>query len=110
MKQVTDGMSKSDIEIRPHHLLCTVCNLGGVECPLLSKDKIDHILHCANTSPTLRIKLVSDADEIAYFRGISSEDYDQMDTQEVFNRKRDLDVLQKLGLAPGDTRRAPSSL
>lgn len=28
------------------------------------------------------------------------------DAQKVLNRKRDLDVLQRLGLAPGDTRRA----
>jgi hypothetical protein len=52
------------------------------------------------------MKLVSNADEIVYFRNICPENYARMDTQEVFNRKRDLDVLQRLGLAPGDTRRA----
>jgi len=105
MKKVTDGLSKSDIEIRPHHLLCTVCTLGGVKCPLLDKDRTDHILQQVGSDPTLRIKLSSDADEIIYFKNISPEDYAQMDTQEIFNRKRDLDVLQKLGLLPGDTRR-----
>jgi len=99
-------MSKSDLAIRPHHLLCTVCTIGGVECSLLSKDIIDYILQQVGTDATLRIKLVSYADEIVYFRNLHPEDYVQMDTQEVFNRKRDLDVLQKLGLAPGDTRRA----
>ena len=106
MEQVTDGMSRSDLEIRPCHLLCTVCTLGDVECPLLAKDRIERILHRINGNPTLRIKLVSNADEIVYFRNICPENYARMDTQEVFNRKRDLDVLQRLGLAPGDTRRA----
>ncbi len=106
MKKVTDGISKSDMEIRPHHLLCTVCSLGGVECPLLDKDRIDDILNQVGSDATLRIKLVSNADEIVHFRNIRPEDYARMDTQEVFNRKRDLDVLQKLGLTPGDTRRA----
>ena len=103
---MTDGLSGSDLEIRPHHLLCAVCGLGGVECPLLSKDRIDYILHRVGNDATLRIKLVSNADEVVYFRNIRPEDYARMDTQEIFNRKRDLDVLQKLGLAPGDTRRA----
>ena len=96
MKKVTDGLSKSDMEIRPHHLLCTVCALGGVECPLLGKDRIDHILDAVGRDPTLRIKLASNADEIVYFKNIRPEDYARMDTQEVFIRKRDLDVLQKL--------------
>lgn len=106
MEKITDGMSKSDIEIRPHYLLCTVCTLGGVECPLLSKDRIHCILDEVGNDATLRIKLVSNADEIVYYRNIQPEDYAQADTQEIFNRKRDLDVLQRLGLVPGDTRRA----
>ena len=106
MKKVTDGMSESDMELRPHHLLCTVCARGGVECPLLGRDRIDYIIHQIGNNPTFRIKLASDVDEIVYFRNLSPEDYAQMDAQEVFNRKRDLDVLQKLGLSPGDTRRA----
>ena len=66
MKKVTDGMSKSDLVIRPHHLLCTVCTIGGVECPLLGKDRIDYILQQVGADATLRIKLVSNADEIVY--------------------------------------------
>ncbi|MBD3183952.1 hypothetical protein GF312_16830 [Candidatus Poribacteria bacterium] len=106
MEKPTDGLSKADIEIRPHHLLSTVCTLGGVECPLLDRERIDYILEQVGSNATLRIKLVSDADEISYFRNISPEDYENMVTQEIFNRKRDLDILQKLGLLPGDIRRA----
>jgi len=106
MKKMRDGISQAKIVIRPHHLLCAVCTLGGVECPLLGKDRIDYILKQVSHDATLRIKLVSNADEVAYFREIQPEDYAKMDTQEIFNRKRDLDVLQKLGLVPGDIRRA----
>jgi hypothetical protein len=80
--------------------------LGGLECPLLERDKIDAILEQVERDATLRIKLVSNADEVVYFRDMQSEDYAQMDMQEVFNRKRDLDVLQRLGLVPGAIRRA----
>ncbi len=106
MKEVRDGMSQAELAIRPHHLLSTVCTLGGVECSLLGKDRIDYILKQVSHDAALRIKLVSNADEIVYFRDMLPEDYAQMDRQEVFNRKRDLDVLQKLGLVPGDIRRS----
>ena len=106
MKEVKDGMSQADVEIRPHHLLSTVCTLGGLECPLLEKDRVEDILKQVGRDPTLRIKLVSNADEIVYFREMQPEDYAQRNQQEVFNRKRDLDVLQKLGLLPGSIRRA----
>jgi hypothetical protein len=106
MKEINDGISESDIAIRPYHLLSTVCALGGVECPLVDRDRVDYILKLVKNDATLRIKLVSDADEIHYFRDIEPEYYKHNDKQAIFNRKRDLDVLQKLGLIPGDTRRA----
>ena len=106
MQEVRGGMSQAELEIRPHHLLATVCTLGGAECSLLRKDRIDYILKRVSTDAALPIKLVSNADEIAYFRDMRPEDYAQMDAPEVFNRKRDLDVLQKLGLVPGAIRRA----
>jgi len=106
MKEVRDSLSQSDLAISPRHLLSTVCTLGGVECPLLEKDRIDDILKRVSHDATLRIKLVSNADEVVYFREMQLEDYAQMDKQQVFNRKRDLDVLQKLGLVPGAIQRA----
>jgi len=104
MKKFTDGISKADIEIRPYQLLSTVCFLGGVECPLFEKDTIINILKRVGNDPALRIRLVSDVDQIPYYRDIEPDDCVQID--KVFNRKRDLDVLQKLGLVSGDTRRA----
>jgi len=104
MNKLTDGISKADIEIRPYQLLSTICFLGGVECQLPEKDTIISIIKQVGNNPALRIRLVSDADEILYYRYIKSDDYTQM--EKIFNRKRDLDVLQRLGLMVGDTRRA----
>jgi hypothetical protein len=96
------GISNHDIEIRPYHLLKSVCTLGGLECPLHGKEIVKELVSRIKQDPTLRIKLVSNVDEIPYYKN----DYRQIDKQDVFNRKRDLDILQKLGLIPGDIRRA----
>jgi hypothetical protein len=104
MNKLIDGISKADIEIRPYQLLSTICFLGGVECQLPEKDTTISIIKQVGNNPALRIRLVSDADEIPYYRYVKSDDYIQM--EKIFNRKRDLDVLQRLGLIMGDTRRA----
>jgi len=58
MKNFSDGISKADIEIRPHQLLSTVCFLGGAECPLSEKDMIVNILKQVGNDPALRIKVL----------------------------------------------------
>lgn len=99
MNKWNDGISKHDIEIRPYHLIATACVLGGIGCPLHGRDIVNELIRLARKDPTLRIKLVSGVDEIPYYK-------DQVDKQNVFNKKRDLDILQRLGLIPGDIRRS----
>lgn len=106
MKKIYDGISRSGIEVRPYKLLSTVCVSGGIDCPICDNDEIKEILNLLRNDPTLRIRFISDVDEIAFYREIKPEDYSAMSKHEILNRKRDLDVLQKLGLLPGDTRRA----
>ncbi len=103
---VVDGLCKATITIRAHQLLSTVCIVGGAECPLLEQEKAQEILNQLKSDPTLTIRLESNADEIPHYTTLDIEDYARMDRQEVFNRKRDLDVLQRLGLVPGSVRRA----
>ena len=105
-KALTDGICNAAITMRAHQLLSTVCVLGGAECPLLDKKKATDILSTVGGDPTVTIRLVSTADEIPHYSQLRPEDYAAMDKQEVFNRKRDLDVLQRLGLVPGSIRRA----
>lgn len=104
-KMRTDGLCNAAITMRAHHLLSTVCTLGGAECPLLEQEEAREILNKVKRDPTISIKLLSNADEIPHYTTLSPEDCSRMDRAEVFNRKRDLDVLQRLGLVPGSVRR-----
>ncbi|MEA3476931.1 MAG: hypothetical protein U9R60_02035, partial [Bacteroidota bacterium] len=101
-----DGLCKAAITIRPYQLLSTVCILGGAECPLMEKEKAVEVLEKVKADPTTTIQLESNVDEIPRFTSLGPLDHSSPDTQDVHNRKRDLDVLQQLGLLPGDTRRA----
>lgn len=101
-----DGLCKPAITIRPYQLLSTVCILGGANCPLMEAGKATEVLDKVKTDPTTTIRLESNVDEIPHFTSLGPLDHTSPDTQDVLNRKRDLDVLQRLGLVPGDTRRA----
>ncbi|MGQ9730595.1 MAG: hypothetical protein ACUVX8_04905 [Candidatus Zipacnadales bacterium] len=97
----TGGLCTAAITLRAHQLLSTVCVVGGAECPLLDEAEAKSVIALVRSDPTVTIRLTSPADEIAHFtEGINSNPV------EVLNRKRDLDVLQRLGLVPGAIRRA----
>jgi len=104
--QPTDGLCSPAITMQAGHLLSTVCTLGGADCPLLAKDEVEEILAKVKRDPTITIRLESNADEIPHYTAVGPEDYAGLDPGEVLNRKRDLDVLQRLGLVPGSVRRA----
>jgi hypothetical protein len=101
-----DGLCKAAISIRPYQLLSTVCIIGGAKCPQMDEAKAAEVITRVKTDPTTTIRLESNVDEIPHFSMLDPQDNISPDTQDVFNRKRDLDVLQRLGLVPGDTRRA----
>ncbi len=105
-KKLNDGLRRPAIEMRAHQLLSTVCVAGGAACPLIEKEEAERILERVRRDPTTAIRLTSDADEIPHYSVLTEEDYAEQDRAAILNRKRDLDVLQRLGLAPGDTRRA----
>jgi hypothetical protein len=101
-----DGLCNPVVTIRPYQLLSTVCVLGGAKCPLMEAGKAAGVLDKVKTDPTTTIRLESNVDEIPRYTSMGPADHASPDTQDVLNRKRDLDVLQRLGLVPGDTRRA----
>ncbi len=105
-KHANDGLCHAPFTIQARQLPGLVCFLGGVECPLIGKEQAQAILGVLRSDPTTAIRLESNADEIPHYSLLSDDDYARMDRGDVFNRKRDLDVLHRLGLAPGDTRRA----
>jgi len=101
-----DGLCRPCITVRPHHLLCTVCIRGGNNCPLLDQQTARSILERVKQDPTVTIRLESDADEIPHYKTLTDDACANLDREAFFNRKRDLDVLQRLGLLPGGTLRA----
>ncbi|MCD6362369.1 MAG: hypothetical protein J7M38_16040 [Armatimonadetes bacterium] len=104
--RLDDGLSKPRIIIQARQLLGTVCRAGGVDCPLISAEEAASIREQTLADPTVTIQLMSDAEEIPHFRELPDDIYATRDPETVRNRKRDLDVLQRLGLVPGSIRRA----
>ena len=104
--KTSDGLCNAAINIRAHQLLSLVCVLGGAKCPLMEATKARAVLQRLGSDPTTAIRLMSNADEIPHYTKLAQTGKATPDAQEVLNRKRDLDVLQRLGLTPGDTRRA----
>jgi hypothetical protein len=101
-----DGLCNPAITMRPCHLLSTVCILGGAKCLLIEEGEAKVIIDRLKADPSTAIRLATDVDEIPRYTSLKIEEHDSPDTTDIFNRKRDLDVLHRLGLAPGDTRRA----
>ncbi len=99
---VHGGLSQADLEMRPFELLSVVCTLGGVQCPLISSERAQSLVAQVR-APGCRIRFVTDADEVPFY---PCRDWAATTPQAVFNRKRDLDVLRELGMAPGATTRA----
>jgi len=103
----SDGLCSSPIvALRAHQLPATVCAAAGVECPLIDRKRAHEVLDRLGRDPTLTIRLTSPADELPHYRRVSPDSLSASSADDVFNRKRDLDVLQRLGLVPGAVRRA----
>ena len=100
-----DGLCRAAISMQARHLLSTVCVRGGAECPMLEADRAREILDRLSRDPTLTIRLASSADVVPHYAGLEPDDEARL-AATALERKRDLDVLQRLGLVPGSARRA----
>ncbi|NOZ24322.1 MAG: hypothetical protein GXP25_24865, partial [Planctomycetes bacterium] len=105
-KKLSDGLCGPALALQARQLLGAICVLGGADCPLIEKEQAKEFLARIKADPTAAIRLESDADTIPHYTTLSDKDYAALNKKAVFNRKRDLDILQRLGLAPGDTRRS----
>jgi len=101
-----DGLCHAAIALQARQLLGTVCVRSGLNCPLIDNEQAQEILGRIGRDPSVTIRLMSNADAIAHYATLGPEDYARIDPGDVLNRKRDLDVLQRLGLVPGSIRRA----
>lgn len=105
MMRLSDDLMHPRLDLSPGQLLGTVCTLGGVSCPLLQPDEARHVLGLLADDPTAAIRLTTPVDELPHYTTLSPEDQEAWRAS-ALDRKRDLDILQRLGLMPGDARRA----
>lgn len=97
----SSGM-QTPLVIRPYQLLCTVCSLGEEgDASAKQYEKCRQIREAIRKNPNIPITLACSAGPLYSYQESGTEE-DTPEGEE-FNRKRDLDVLQILGLAPGCT-------
>ena len=100
--RTSDGLCTPQVTIEARQLLGLICRKGGADCPLISEERAEELLRLLAESPALAIRLTSDADCLPHYTQVEGP----ADPQDAMNRMRDLKVLQRLGLCPGDTRRS----
>ena len=102
---LTDDLLHPKLELRACQLLGVVCRKGGVECPLICDEDARAFLDAVERDPSLAIRLTTPVDQLPHYTMQTPADEAALQA-DALDRKRDLDVLQQLGLMPGDTRRA----
>lgn len=93
-------MNPSALVVRPYQLLCVVCSLGGDEStPAQSRSA--EILRAVREDPDRPLAIVCNVGDVFAWQDPGAGD----DTPEGadFNRKRDLDILQRMNWPPGVT-------
>ena len=92
------------LEVRPYQLMCIVCRIGEGKADDLEDARLNEILGRVREHPGTPITLRCNADSAYRYQSPGRDE----DTPEgaLFNDKRDLDIVQKLGLVPGATRPA----
>ena len=92
------------LEARPYQLMCIVCRIGEGKTEDLGDARLTEILAAVREDPKIPIRLRLNTESVYGYQNPGPA----KDTPEgeLFNTKRDLDIIQKLGLVPGDTRPA----
>jgi hypothetical protein len=90
----------SALALRPYELLCMICRCGG-NASHPQGAKLDSMLAAVRANPDIPVNLRCNAHSVYLYQDPGTDD----DTEEgaEYNRKRDLDILQRLDLAPGST-------
>ena len=92
------------LPVRPYQVMCVLCRLGAGCSDDLGDSRLTAILKAVRQDPKLPLTLRCNVDTVYRYQNPGHAE----DTAEgeLFNAKRDLDIVQKLGLVPGDTRPA----
>ena len=91
-------------QIRPYQLMCAVCGTGGDTDGVPARAHLVPLLARVHDNPSQPLTLQGNVGTVYQYQNPGRA----MDTPEgeLYNAKRDLDILQRLGLVPGDTRPA----
>ncbi len=92
------------IQVRPYQLMCIVCRLGSSGGRVPRDPALARILRAVRRDPGAPLMLRCNADAVYGYQNPGR----RADTPEgaLFNEKRDLDIIQRMGLVPGDVRPA----
>ena len=88
------------------NLPATICVSAGVACSMLSPGAAGDVIDAVGKDPTVRVRLTCDARAVAHYTRLEDANAPSGGPEAVVGRKRDLTVLQRLGLYPGDVRPA----
>ncbi len=92
------------LQVRPYQLMCIVCRIGQGRTDDLDDARLSEILAAVRCDPIRPVRLCCHSDSVYRYQNPGrGEDTPE---GELFNEKRDLDIIQKLGLVPGDARPA----
>lgn len=97
-------MSPEPLVLRPVQLLCAICLQGGAPRNLPCRSAIARLVTAVRQAPNRPLRLVCHADGI--FRYQNPQRLPAVPGGALLAEKRDMDILQRLGLVPGDTRPA----
>ena len=92
------------LELRPYQLLCLICRSGGNPDTAANSDRLAEIAQAVHRDPCLPVTLRCNVTSHYRYQNPGADEDTPGGT--LFNTRRDLAILQRLGLAPGDTRPA----
>ena len=93
------------LSVRPFQIMCIICRMGsdGSDAYCFEK-RLDEILARTRKAPRRPLTLRCNVDSLYAYQN-PGRAYDTPEGR-LFNEKRDLDIIQRLGMVPGATRPA----
>jgi hypothetical protein len=97
---MTNKERHSSLSVRPYQLLCIICSRGEGDLGP-ADERLKRIVEAIRENPDMPVALTCNAGDVYVYQDPGTEE----DTPEGgdFNRKRDLDILQKMNWPPGIT-------
>jgi hypothetical protein len=105
--QACAAKAMAPVAVRPYQLLCTICALGrpGTQP---QDPKLKKLFDTVQKSPDVPLALHCNAGDVYVYQNPGPAD--DGDGSPEFNRKRDMEILQRLDMAPGEVQPARIAL